>query len=218
MIHIFKKIFIISAILTVFLVILVDAYAGDDAGTVIKKLEKKYDSIRDASITFTQSIEFGVTKAKQTFDGKLMMKKGNRYRIELEQETIVTDGKSVWLFNKLNNQTLIDKYKEDPASFTPDKVLVNVPMNYNAVLLGKEKIDDKDMSILKFTPKNEKIKIKWMKVWIDKEQWLMKKIQLLDAGNNLITYLVKELKINTGIPDSQFQFVAPAGVDVIDLR
>ncbi len=218
MIHIRKKISFSFSMLLVSLVIFVIARAGDDVDKIINKLEKRYASIRDASITFTQSIEFGVTKAKQTFDGKLIMKKGNKYRIEMEHETIVTDGESVWMFSKLNNQILIDKYKEDLASFTPDKILVNVPMNYNAVLLGNEKIDDKDVSILKFTPKNKKIKIKWMKVWIDKEQWLMKRIQLLDASENLISYLVKEVKYNSGIADSQFQFVSPAGVDVIDLR
>lgn len=218
MIYIRKKIFHLFITHLAFLMLFVDAHAGDDVDKIVKKLEKRYDSIRDASIIFTQSIEFGVTKAKQTFDGIFIMKKGNKYRIEMEQQTIVTDGKSVWMFNNLNNQLLIDKYKEDPASFPPDKVLVNVPMNYNAVLLGNEKIDDKEVSIVKFTPKNEKLKIKWMKVWIEDEQWLMKKIQILDAGNNLITYLVKEVKINTGIPESQFQYTAPEDVEVIDLR
>jgi len=194
------------------------AISGDDAGTIIKKLQKKYDGIRDASVTFSQHVQFGVTKSEQTFSGKFSMKKGNKYRIEMDQQTIITDGKSVWSFNKINNQVLIDKYKEDPKSFSPDKVLVNVPGNYNSVLLGKEKSGEQEVSILKLTPKNEKLNLKWMKIWVDNDDWLMKKIQILDISDNLMTYTLNEIKINSDIADSAFQFVSPDSINVIDLR
>jgi len=194
------------------------AISGDDAGTIIKKLQKKYDGIRDASVTFSQHVQFGVTKSEQTFSGKFSMKKGNKYRIEMDQQTIITDGKSVWSFNKINNQVLIDKYKEDPKSFSPDKVLVNVPGNYNSVLLGKEKSGEQEVSILKLTPKNEKLNLKWMKIWVDNDDWLMKKIQILDISDNLMTYTLNEIKINSDIADSAFQFVVPDSINVIDLR
>jgi chaperone LolA len=195
-----------------------NAISGDDAGTIIKKLQKKYDGIRDASVTFSQHVQFGVTKSEQTFSGKFSMKKGNKYRIEMDQQTIITDGKSVWSFNKINNQVLIDKYKEDPKSFSPDKVLVNVPGNYNSVLLGIEKSGEQEVSILKLTPKNEKLNLKWMKIWVDNDDWLMKKIQILDISDNLMTYTLNEIKINPDIPDSAFQFVVPDSINVIDLR
>ena len=118
--------------------------AGDDAERTISKLQHKYDSIRDFSVVFRQDVQFGVTKAEQSFTGKLFMKKGNRYRIEMDQQTIVTDGKSVWSYNKPNNQVLIDKFKEDPNSFSPDKVLVNVPNNYSSMVIGTETIDGQD--------------------------------------------------------------------------
>jgi len=195
-----------------------NAISGDDAGTIIKKLQKKYDGIRDASVTFSQHVQFGVTKSEQTFSGKFSMKKGNKYRIEMDQQTIITDGKSVWSFNKINNQVLIDKFKEDPKSFSPDKVLVNVPGNYNSVLLGKEKSGEQEVSILKLTPKNEKLNLKWMKIWVDNDDWLMKKIQILDISDNLMTYTLNEIKINSDIADSAFQFVVPDSINVIDLR
>ena len=179
---------------------------------------KKYESIRDASITFTQIVRFGVTNAEQSFTGKLLMKKEKKYRLELEQQTIVTDGKSVWSFSKLNNQILIDKYKEDPRSFTPDRVLVNVPNEYNSVMMGSEKLKDRETTIVKLIPKNTASNIKWMKVWVDTDDWLMKKIQVFDISDNLMTYFVEDLKLNSGLADSTFQFDIPPDVEVIDLR
>ena len=192
--------------------------AGDDAERTISKLQHKYDSIRDFSVVFRQDVQFGVTKAEQSFTGKLFMKKGNRYRIEMDQQTIVTDGKSVWSYNKPNNQVLIDKFKEDPNSFSPDKVLVNVPNNYSSMVIGTETIDGQELTVLKLNPKNQKSHVKWMKVWVNPEKLLMKKIQVLETSDNLMTYLISEIKLNPGLADSQFQFELPPDVEVIDLR
>jgi outer membrane lipoprotein carrier protein len=190
----------------------------DDAEEILSNLRDKYDSIHDASVSFTQHVEFGVTKVEQTFTGKLLMKKGNKYRIEMEQQTIVTDGKSVWSFNKPNNQVLIDKFTDDPNSITPDKLLVNVPDKYSTTLLGSEKLDDRPLAILKLVPKTKGSTVQWMKVWVDTDDWLMKKVQVLDLSDNLTTFIITDIRINPSIPDSQFRFTPPEGVDVIDLR
>src|ERR1700741_252727 len=132
------------------------AFAGDDADAVISKLQKKYDTVNDASIAFTQSVQFAVTKNEQSFSGTLLMKKGNKYRIEMEEQTIVTDGVCVWSFNKINNQVFSNKYQEDPKSFSPDKVLTNLPEKYSSTWLGKEKLGGQDLTIVKLVPKQTK--------------------------------------------------------------
>ena len=194
------------------------AFGGEDAETIISRLQKKYDSLRDMAVTFTQHVQFAVTKAEQSFSGKLLMKKGNKYRIEMEQRTIVTDGKSVWSYNTTTNQVLIDRYKDDPKSFSPDKVLLNIPGNYTSTLLGRDRLDNREVSVVKLVPKVAKSQVKWMKVWVDTDDWVMKKVQVLDASENLTTYLVTDSQVNPGLAENQFQFQPPAGVDVIDLR
>jgi chaperone LolA len=193
------------------------AFPGDDAESLLKQIEKKYDGIKDASVTFTRQIVFGVTKAEHSFSGKLLMKKGNKYRIELEDETIVTDGKSVWRFTKSYNQVFIDKYKEGPQSFSPDKILVDVPRHYSVSLLGEEKVQGQETSILKLIPVDPRSSVQWMKVWVDSDR-LMKKIQVFDLSDNLATYLIDTIKINTGLDDSPFTFPVPDGVEIIDVR
>jgi outer membrane lipoprotein-sorting protein len=73
--------------------------------------------VKDAKISFTQEIKFGTTGTEQSFAGRFYMKKGNKYRIEMEDQTIVTDGESVWRYTSINNQLIIDKYREDPRGF-----------------------------------------------------------------------------------------------------
>jgi outer membrane lipoprotein carrier protein len=194
------------------------AFRSGDASDIVEKMEKKYGSIHDASLTFTRHVVFGVTRSEQDFSGSLRMKKGNKYRIELEDQTIVTDGVSAWTYSRINNQVFIDAYREDSLSFSPDRILVNVPENYSATLLGEEKVGTRETSILKLVPKNERSNLKWMKLWVDRDDWLMRRIQLLDVADNQTTYEVGDITLNAGISDTTFQFHPPPGVEVIDVR
>jgi outer membrane lipoprotein carrier protein len=194
------------------------SFESGDASDILAKMQEKYESIRDASLTFTRHIVFGVTQSQQDFTGRLLMKKPKKYRIELEDQTIVTDGASAWTYSSLNAQVFIDNYREDSLSFSPDRILVNVPGNYSATLLGKEKVLERETSVLKLIPRSTKSTIKWMKLWVDQDDWLMRKIQLLDIGDNQTTYVIRDVKLNAGIPDTMFVFSPPPGVEVIDVR
>lgn len=192
-------------------------FRGESVEDVLSKVQKKYETVHDASVNFTQHVRFGVMNTEQSFTGRFLMKKGGMYRIEGEEQTIVTDGHSVWTYSRDNHQVVVDVYRDDPKSFSPDKVLVNVPKNYYATLLPDEENKD-DTAVLKLTPKDEKSQIKWMKVWINRADWLMRKIQLQDISDNLTTYTLSDIRLNTNLQDSVFRFSPPAGVEVIDLR
>jgi len=60
---------------------------------VVANVQSTYSSLTDASAEFTQTVKFKYTKSEQRFAGTLQMKKGNRYRVESPQQTLVTNGK-----------------------------------------------------------------------------------------------------------------------------
>lgn len=191
---------------------------ADDSKKILKDLQKKYESLQDMNVKFKQEIEFGVTKNTESFEGTMLIKKGNKYRIELEHQTIVTDGTSVWSYSPDNGQVIIDKFHDDPKAITPDKVLVNVPDRYNTTLLSRDKSGDNEIAIVKLTPKDENSNVQWMKLWIDTDDWVLRKVQFQDLSDNITTYTVSDLKVNTGLTEKQFQFDPPKDAQVIDLR
>jgi chaperone LolA len=211
-----RKVFCIIVLLCLFSRSL--ALAGDDPLEIISRVHDRYEEIKDAVLSFQQNVVFGMTKNEQTFTGILKMKKSDKYRIELEDQTIVTDGKSVWSYSKSNNQVLVDKYRENPKSLSPDKLLMNVPDEYSTTMLGKEKVGKREWLILKMVPNEKNANLKWMKVWVDDDEYLMHKVQILDVSDNLTTYTIDDLKINTGLSDELFQYKAPPDAEVVDLR
>jgi outer membrane lipoprotein carrier protein len=193
-------------------------YGADESEKILSKLQNKYESVKDISANFTQDVTYGISKMQQKIEGSIRIKKGNKYRIELEKQTIVTDGKTVWSYSHINNQVIIDKFKDDPKSLSPDHVLINVPKNYNSIFIGNETLLDKKTSIVKLTPKDDKSLVKFMKVWVDLDEYLMRKIEIVDVSDNVNIYLIKSIKLNTGIPDDTFKFEIPKGVEKVDLR
>ncbi len=200
---------------------------GNDPQEILTRIRKKYDKLEDVSISYTQSIIFSVTKNEQSSGGKFWMKKGNKYRIESEDQTIITDNKTVWSYSKSGKQVYVENYKEDPKALTPERILVNVPKQSAATILGKEKINNKETTILKLVPKEEVAEKgshlissnwKWIKMWIDENEWLTRKIQVLDRSDNLLTYSLDEMTTNSKLEDRFFQFQNLPDVEVIDLR
>ncbi len=208
----------LHALVFLFLAMAFTAVAGDDAQDLLERLQDRYRSVKDASVTFTQHVVFGVTKAENSFRGSFVMKRGNKYRLELEDQTVVTDGKTLWSYSKSNNQVIVNAYKEDPKTLSPDKILVNVPQDYAAAIVGTENVHGRATTILKLTPKVRRSSLRWMKVWVDDDGELMRRIQTLDASENTITYDLDDIVLNAGVPDTRFQFTAPPKADVIDLR
>jgi len=208
----------ISKLISLFIIYSAFIYCADDSEKILSKLQNKYESVKDITVTFTQEVTFGISKMRQKIEGTIRIKKGNKYRIELEKQTIVTDGKTVWSHSHINNQVIVDKFKDDPKSLSPDHVLINVPKNYNSIFIGNETLLDKKTSIVKLTPKDDKSLVKFMKVWVDLDEYLMRKIEIVDVSDNVNIYIIKSIKLNTGIPDDTFLFEVPKGVEKVDLR
>ena len=185
---------------------------------ITDRLQKRYDSLQDVTARFTQHVKFGFSKIEQNFSGTLRMKRPNKYRVETEYQTLVTDGTTVWSYSPANKQVLIDRYKETPESFAPEQFLLNLPSNYFASLLQQEKGAEGNLIGLKLVPKDDQSFIKSMKVWVEEGAWVVRKVEMLDVNDTEKTYNVQEIKINAGLKDGTFAFTAPAGTEVVDLR
>ena len=188
------------------------------ADDILEEVRDKYASIRDAKLTFTQHVSFSLATVSQTTQGTLLMKKPSHYRVELEARTIVTDGETVWSYSRPNNQVLIDHFRLDERSFSPEKLLTTAPSEYTATLLGQEKLEGATVQIVKLIPKNPTGLVASLKLWVDERTSLMRKVELLDVNGKETTYTVHSFEVNPVIADSVFQFTIPPGADVVDLR
>jgi outer membrane lipoprotein carrier protein len=196
----------------------VRAQAGDPAKDIMEKVSDRYASITDGELRFTQKTGFALARVEQEVSGTLIFKKTNKYRVEYDGQVVVTDGKTVWSYSPSTNQVLIDNFRLNERSLTPERILGEAPDEYAPTLVGREKIGTMETVVLKLTPPEGSGTLKTMKIWVQEGEWIIRKAELLDLHGKRTTYQVHSMKTNTGVSDTRFTFEAPAGAETVDLR
>lgn len=187
------------------------------AAEIIKNVQNNYNQTNDAIIKFTQTVIYPVSQISKTIKGTLYLKKGNKYKIESDDKMMVTDGKTSWIYLPSSNQVIVDSFRDDKNTITPDRFLLNVPSDYFAVLLSS-KLDDKDTTYtLRLTPKSDNSFIRSIKIVV-KGNWTVSSAEVSDMNDARYTYTVDDTKVNPGLSDSEFKFIPPKNAQVVDLR
>jgi outer membrane lipoprotein carrier protein len=201
--------FISVILLMVFISIAFPGYS-QDAQEIIKKVQSNYKGIKDAKASFSHSGK------KNSESGTIYIQKENKYRIETKGQILVTDGTTSWSYSIKKKQVIVDNYKDDGNTFSPNKFLFNYPENFYSDLDGSETISGMDCYLLKLTPRS-KGNVKSAKIWVDKEENLIRKITI-SSKEGTDTYLLKKISLDSGVSTSKFSFTPPSDVEVIDLR
>ena len=194
------------------------AAASDDPQEILASVRKKYESIRDAELRFTQRTRFPQSTLEQRSKGILYLKKEHKYRIETDEQTVVTDGETVWSYSVPNKQVLIDRFKVSDRSFSPERILGGATEDYAPSLRGREKAGNVECIVLKLVPRGEGSLMSSLCLWIDPAEWLVRTAELTDVNGKVTTYTVSDIKLNPGLSDSRFVLQIPEGAEVVDMR
>lgn len=181
------------------------------------KIEKRYKSFKDISMDFTQITKSEIFSTEKNTRGKMYLKNQDKFRIDTPSQNIVTDGKLLWFFSEKNNQVTIHKLNESKNIFKPHDYIYNFRANYKPQLGEDEKVDKRPCFKLILTPKKEDLFITRMTLWIDKKDFLVRKLEYQDMNDNQVSLVFTRIKINSDLEDSQFVFTPPKGAEVVDL-
>ncbi|MCK5032573.1 MAG: outer membrane lipoprotein chaperone LolA [Calditrichia bacterium] len=203
----------------VLLSLLVSLVIAQDESDIIEEVQDLYEDIEYFSADFIQKEQFKLTGSENETKGKIYIKNGTEYRLETEDQIVVTDGKVVWSYSPHNNQVIVDNVKEGDASLLPRDMLFRYPKNYFSNLLKEEKIDASKYYVLKMTPKEDiHGYIKSLKIWVNTESYLINKIEYDDLNDNTSLFQIEKMDIKSELPDSLFIFNPPPQSELIDMR
>lgn len=181
---------------------------SQNAESVLKSLQNKFDSITDLSADVAQK-----SNGKTSLTGKMSFKKDNKIRIEFDNQTIVADGKTSWNYNKKNNKVIISDYDEAGSGLLSINYLVYQYPSQCDLSLSSEG----SKTILILTPKSKKENLGEVKLYINKEN-LIDKAVIINQTTGPMEVSFANYKLNQNLSDSRFSFTAPEGTTVVDLR
>lgn len=191
---------------------------SQDVADIIEQVQDKYEDTDFLSAVFKQVEVFKLTGSQSELSGKIYISHGKKYRFESEEQTVVTDGDTIWAYNINTNQVIVDKVRENSGALLPRDLLYKYPKEYYSTLL--KTIDGQDrVFLIKLEPKeNVYGYLKSIKIWVEEDSWLINKIESTDLRDTKTTFELSSINTKKELPDSFFIYEAPQGVEIMDRR
>ena len=184
----------------------------DDIENIVKKTKELYSKTTSAKITFSQSGSTG------TATGRLEYSSGNKFRLTLPSQTIVSNGTKSWTYIKERNQVVINKAASG-RQVTPNDILRSFPGDYSSTLDGSTTVNGKSCWIVQCTASDSSRvgDISSATLYIDKSTYRFRKITVNSASLGTMTLTITSANYNKTISSSRFTFTPPKGANIIDL-
>ena len=196
-------------------------WAGNDLDSILKKMDKRQRGMKDLKASFTQEKVLELLEEKLISQGKMKYKKPDKMSWEFftpDPFSIIINEDIMWQY--IPGTKVAEKYDLERAGETLGlfvgfgKSVEYLKKNYQIKLL-KEK---RDFYCLELIPKREE-ELRYLSkiiLWVNtKEYWPVKtKIYEPNGDTTLIEF--RNIEINTKIPDSEFEFKVPKGVEVVE--
>ncbi|MFA7418867.1 MAG: outer membrane lipoprotein carrier protein LolA [Melioribacteraceae bacterium] len=188
---------------------------AQSAKETIKKIQNKFNSIENFTANFSQSLYAPSGGEQGKVNGKFSYKRKNKFVVELKNQTIVSNGETIWNYDKKFNRVVVSYLNDDPTSFSLEKFIFDYPPLCKTKMV-KDPTNGSEF-ILELVPKDNDLQFKLVRIWKSLDN-LISKMELVDVGDMKYSFAFRDVKVNQELASQVFTFNAPKGTKVIDLR
>lgn len=188
---------------------------AQSAKETIKKIQNKFNSIENFTADFSQSLFAPSGNEQGKVSGKFSYKRKNKFVVELKNQTIVSNGETIWNYDKKFNRVVISYLNDDPTSFSLEKFIFDYPPLCKSKMV-KDPANNSEF-VLELVPKDNDLQFKLVRIWKSPDN-LISKMELVDVGDMKYSFAFSDVKVNQKLADQVFTYNAPKGTKVIDLR
>lgn len=179
----------------------------------IEKIQKAYENIKDMKGAFTQKNTIKDLKQTDTYKGEFFIRQPLRmkwlYTGKAAQDIYIGNN-IVMIYKKGDKQAYKGKFDKETYGQTPVALLSgfgNIRQEFN--------ISGRGNSLL-LTPKKNLGSITSISITVSDDDFPIKSFTIQDGASNVIEIALRDVKINTGLKDSIFEFSLPKGVNVYE--
>ena len=185
---------------------------------LMAKLQNKYEQIESFSADFTQLFRSGNIQLQES--GIMVMKKPGKMYWEYRQPTpkvFVADGQKSYFYLPLDKQVIVSDLDLSNAQ-TPLLFLMgkgNLKEDFQVGLEPEEKPLQGENILIRLTPKKPQGIYSYVILEVDPSNYLVRRLIVKEPIGNRNEYIMVNFKENIRIPDGQFNFKVPPGVEVM---
>jgi outer membrane lipoprotein carrier protein len=192
-----------------------------EADRLVERIQATYDGLRDLTAEFHQRSTVGSVGRTLEARGVLYLKRPGRMRWEYqapEARLIVTDGKVLWMYTPDERQVLVQDLADAFAGSTPLAFLLglgNLRRDFAVRPVEHAGTRQAGLPVLELRPRHPDPVIARVLVEVELARAVVTKATIFDQFGNTNVLDFSAIRLNVGLPDAQFAFAVPPGVEVI---
>ena len=210
------------SVLLVLLSVFMPAAASQDLAALVAKVERHYDAIDDFEADFTQRYERRFLRKTIEESGRVSVKKPGRMRWEYlqpEEKLFVTDGASSYFYIPAENQVMVSHHPEGPMGLekgSPFELLAGTSrLTDSFSFFSSESPPSEGGVVLRAVPNTHHDEFETVELEVRPDDGTVLRVALIDSQGNRTDFTFRGIRENLDIPESQFRFTVPSGVEVV---
>ncbi len=212
----------IAPFLTLCLLVLSAATAhAQDATALLTKLSNKAKTYSTIEATFKSTLIDSRNNLRVEQRGTLFLK-GKRYQIDLGDFVVVSDGVTVWTYEKEMNECYIENAADmEQDGIDPAKLFTIWEDNFRSELKGKVNIGGVNCTQVNLYPKgSEKRSFHTIQLFVDEAKLQVVRVIVKGREGSDVQYDVTKFTPNVALADDRFKFnkAKYPGVKMVDNR
>lgn len=194
------------------------AQSGKKAEQLLKDVVDKTSSYSNlkAEISYTMvNEEMDINEKKEG----VVFIAGDSYRIEMEGQIIISDGKTIWTYLADSEEVMVSNVEDNDESISPTKILTTYNSDYKAKFDTDNKYKNADLKSIHLRPNDGK-QFEKMSIIVNQKSLSLESFSVFDKNGNVFTYHIINLSPNLDLPENTFTFNTEdyPDVEVIDMR
>ena len=144
---------------------------------------------------------------------------GDSYRIEMEGQVIISDGKTIWTYLEDSEEVMVSNVEDNEESISPTQILTKYNESYKAKFEQNNKYKNSNLKEINLKPKDRK-NFEKISVIVNANKLSLENFSVYDVNGNVFTYHIIDLQPDLDLPEGTFTFdyAKYPDVEVIDMR
>jgi len=194
-----------------------DSSAFKAAKAALRKAIAFHREAQDLSLKFSAQVYNAALDKHDAYQGRLLLKGADKFRLEIPGGTFVSDGTTYWEYHPQTRQAIRKAAADGEGAIAPGAVLLRF-LDSDPLSAATVREEGKDWIELHLDPSRAMKNLDSLTVLLDKESCALHRISSRDVSGDEARYTVVSIKRNGGLKDKEFAFAPPKGAEVVDMR
>lgn len=194
-----------------------DSAVSGEARAALRKAVAFHREARDLSLKFSASVYNAALDKRDEYEGRLLLKGGDKFRLEIPGGVYVSDGKSYWEYHARTKQAILKEAGTDGGQPMPADVLLRF-LDSEPLAASRARDGGREWIELRLDPARAMKNLDSLDVLLDESTFAVHRVSSRDESGNEAVYTVQSIRRNSGLKDSEFRFQPPKGVETVDMR